>query len=231
MEVNVGNPDSSVLVQQELLPLRKEDEEFWLVKHAVFDELQFRRTPENDTGLSRRVQVKVPFSKRAFTSLFEKGSFPLSEERKLDFSGSRNVRFLCTTSEIASVFGPDTFARQFQDSSTICEADPCSKVYVSWGYELRINYDHSSCPHCTYKPTLDTGSTVPQTCSPQEVKFPPISYLEISFKKRRRNMLHNFGKVRKVIKIALISVFVLSDYYRIIVYHDVKLLHWKLILV
>lgn len=188
LEINVGNPDSSVVAKRDLPPLSQEETELWLVKHAVFDELQFRRTPENDAGLSRRVQVKVPFTKRAFSTLFEKGAFPLAEERKLDFSGTQNIKFSCTAAEIASVFGTEAFTRQFADSSTVCEADPCSKVYVSWGYELRVNYDHSSCPRCTYY--SDAGEQDrPSTCSPTKVKIPPISYLELSFKKRRRNLL------------------------------------------
>lgn len=193
LAVNAGNPDSSAVAQHDLPPLSEEDRELWLVKHAVFDELQFRRTPENDLGLSRRVQVKVPFTKRAFTTLFGKGTFLLPEERKLDFSGNRNVRFSCTIVEIASVIGPGAFQRQFSDSSTICEADPCSKVWVSWGYDLRVNYDHSSCPRCTH--TFESGERPPH-CVPSEVKMPPISYLEISFKSRRRNMIL---QVRKII--------------------------------
>lgn len=195
LNVNAGNPNSSVLAKQDLPALSEEERELWLVKHAVFDELKFRRTPETDAGLSRRVQVKVPFSKKAFSTLFEKGTFPLSEVRQLDFSGTRNVRFSCTTVEIASVFGSETFTRQFPDSSTVCEADPCSKVFVSWGYELRVNYDHSSCPRCTYALGNRNEDTRPNSCQPKELKLPPISYLEISFKRRRRNMVHNLGKV------------------------------------
>lgn len=111
-EVNVGNPDSSIMVQQDLPPLIEEEQELWLVKHAVFDELRFRHTPENDAGVFRRVEVKVPFTKKAFSTFFEKGTFLLANERKLDFSEIRNVRSSCTAVEIASVFGSETFTRQ-----------------------------------------------------------------------------------------------------------------------
>ena len=190
---NTGNPDSSAVAQGELPILSDEDRELWVVKSAVFDELQFRRTPENDIGFSRRVRVKVPFSKRVFSSLFQKGTFLLGEERGLDFSGTRNVKFACTAAEIASVFGADSIARQFGDSSTVCEVDPTSKLYVSWGYELRINYDHSSCPRCTYNE--EDEDKRPPTCQPEKSTLPPMAYFDISFCKRRRNMLFNKGKV------------------------------------
>jgi len=199
---NSGNPCSSAVANVDLPPLEPEEREFWLVKHAVFDELKFRRTPEQDTGLDRRVQVKVPFSKEAFSSYFEKGTFPLAKERELDFSGDRNIKFSCTAAEISSVFGADILSRQFGDSSTVCEVDPSSKLYVHWGFELRENFDHSSCPRCTY--ALECEDDRPALCAPMKSTLPPISYLEISFKKRRRNLIHSRGLVSEIIYIIII---------------------------
>lgn len=189
---NAGNPYSSALARKEEHTISDDDRELWLVAMAIFDELQFTRTPENDSGLVRRVRVKVPLSKNAFSTLFAKGTFHLADLRELDFSGQRNVKFKCTAAEIASVFGTDSIARQFKDSSTVCEIDPSSKVNVSWGYDLRFNYDHELCPRCIF-----TGEEKkrPQKCQPQEKRLPALSFLELSFKKRRRNMVHNQGKV------------------------------------
>lgn len=72
ISANSGDPPSSALVK-DLPALKPEEREFWLAKHAVFDALKFRLTPEQDTGLDRRVQVKVHFS--------QEGTFPLAKER------------------------------------------------------------------------------------------------------------------------------------------------------
>ncbi|XP_048576581.1 uncharacterized protein LOC125558976 [Nematostella vectensis] len=130
LAVNAGNPDSSEVAREKLPILCSEDKELWLTRHALFDELQFR-TPENDTGLIRRVQVKVPLSKGGFSALFGKGTFSFATSRKLDFSGTRNIRFPCTAVEFGTVIGTEFMARQLPDSSTICEVDSSSKMWIS----------------------------------------------------------------------------------------------------
>lgn len=185
LSANEGNP-SVVAANKDLPHLVSEERELWLVKHAVFDELQFRRTPEQDSGLERRVQVKVPFSKEAFSSHFGNGTFLLGEARGLDFSGNQNVKFTCTAEEFASVFGADILGRQFSDTSTSCQVDPNSKIIITWGFDVRVNYDHTDCPRCAF---VGDVFERPSICTSKPVKLPPISYLKISFKKKRINMI------------------------------------------
>ena len=177
LETNAGNPYSSTVISSSLPSMEPHERELWLVKHTVFDELKLRTPDGGDQGVSQRVQVKVPFPKESFVSLFGKGTFPLLKERELDFSGRKNVRFGCTADELASVFGKTGGSRRFSDSSTVVEVDPAEKVYVSWGFELRINYDHSSCPRCTY--TGDEGAR-PALCEPRKRKYPPLAFLTLS---------------------------------------------------
>ena len=186
LQKHASHPQSSTLAKESISSLDSLERELWFVKNLVFDELNLRHTSEGDEGVLGRVQVIAPFSNEAFVHYFGKGTFPLAKERGLDFSGTENVKFTATVAEVGSVLGADWKARCFSNSSTVCEVDPSSAVYVQWGYEHRRSYDHSVCPRCSY-----TGEELgrPATCQPRETAVPSASTLKLSFGRRRRNLL------------------------------------------
>ena len=101
----------------------------------------------------RRVSIRHPMTSTTFNEIF--GSLATKEARK-------KGAFETTRSELDRIF-PNGWAERSFKTSTKCIVSPKEPVRISFKTERRIDYNHSTCPRCTW----DGVASKPQQCNPK----------------------------------------------------------------
>ena len=131
--------------------------------------------------------LNFPSPKRLL-SCFGEGKFNF-HIRQADGTGRQNVKLQPTRGELDPVLGVGWGSRSLS-TSTVCEVDPSYRyiypVGIKWFYKARIDFDHSTCPRCTWR---GVNVNRPSLCSPRKLMIPGPPWLELSFCKRRINRL------------------------------------------
>lgn len=195
LNANNANPFSTTLAKTQYYESAKKqpvNKDVLALRQSIFDSLSYRYTGEGQKP-SCRINISIPFDQDSFVSTFGNHCSGLGQGSAI-VGGLNNVTFKITGQELTKCIGAGWSSRTFSRSSTVTYVNFKDYINVSWGFKTRLNYDHKTCPRCTY---IGDNNSRPPVCSPVNEPLVGPPWITLCFTKGRRNRVANLLAAQK----------------------------------